>query len=168
MIQKIFYRLYKLLKTNYNKERYNRFRKKYKIHDTFKFNGSEINFHGDGEIKIAEDSYIGEGSSIQSIEGQKVIIGKNCAISHNVRIFTGSRDPKDIINEREKIRFKESSVEIGDNCWIGANVVIIQNVKIGANSVIGANSIVTRDIPSNSIAVGIPAKVISKKEEKVN
>lgn len=58
--------------------------------------------------------------------------------------------------------YKYGNVEIGDNCWIGANVFINPGVKIGDFVVIGANSVVTKDIPSYSIAVGSPAKIIKK------
>lgn len=52
---------------------------------------------------------------------------------------------------------------IGNNVSLGANVVIIGNVTIGDNSTIGAGSVVTKDIPPNSVAVGVPAKVIKRK-----
>ena len=51
---------------------------------------------------------------------------------------------------------------IGDNVWVGDNVTILPNVHIGNGCVVGSNSVVTKDIPDNCIAVGIPAKVIKK------
>lgn len=53
-------------------------------------------------------------------------------------------------------------VRIGENCWLGANVVVTGGVTIGERCVIGANSVVTTDIPSHSIAAGAPAKVIRR------
>ena len=47
-------------------------------------------------------------------------------------------------------------ITIGDNVWLGANVVVLPDVTIGENSVIGAGSIVTKDIPANCIAFGSP------------
>ena len=52
------------------------------------------------------------------------------------------------------------NITIEDNCWIAANVTILNNVRIGNGSVIGAGAVVTKNIPKNSIAVGVPAKVI--------
>lgn len=49
---------------------------------------------------------------------------------------------------------------IGNNVWIGRNVVIMPGVRIGDGSIIGAGAVVTRDVPENSIAVGVPAKVL--------
>ena len=54
-------------------------------------------------------------------------------------------------------------VRIGDNVWLGQNVTILKNVDIGDNVIIGAGSIVTKSIPSNSIAVGCPVKVIGSR-----
>ena len=54
------------------------------------------------------------------------------------------------------------SVIIKDNVWLGEHVSVLPGVTIGENSIIGANSVVTKSIPANSIAVGIPAKVIKQ------
>ena len=51
-------------------------------------------------------------------------------------------------------------IVVGDNVWIGAGVQVMPGVTIGSNVVIGSGSIVTKDIPSNSVAVGNPCKVI--------
>lgn len=58
-------------------------------------------------------------------------------------------------------------VNIGDNVFIGADSIVLPNVTIGDNVIIGAGSVVTRDIPSNSIAAGNPAKVICKYDDYV-
>ena len=55
-------------------------------------------------------------------------------------------------------------VHIGKNCWLGAGVVVLPGVTIGDNTVIGAGSVVTKDIPSNVVAVGNPCRVIRKLE----
>lgn len=57
-------------------------------------------------------------------------------------------------------------IAIGRNVWIGANVVVLPGITIGENTVIGAGSIVTKDIPSNVIAVGNPCKVLREISEK--
>ncbi|WP_247647298.1 DapH/DapD/GlmU-related protein [Arthrobacter sp. E3] len=55
------------------------------------------------------------------------------------------------------------SVLIGQDVWIGGSSVVLSGVEIGDGSIIGSGSVVTRDIPENSIAVGVPAKVVSKR-----
>lgn len=55
-------------------------------------------------------------------------------------------------------------IKVGNNVWIGGNVVVLPGVTIGDNVVIGAGSVVNKDIPSNSVAVGNPCKVIKSLE----
>lgn len=87
-----------------------------------------------------------------------VTIGDDCFIGPNVSIYTAchSTDPV----ERNSRREWAKSVIIGNNVWIGGSVTILPGVTIGDNVTIGAGSVVTRDIPSNSVAVGNPCKVI--------
>lgn len=54
------------------------------------------------------------------------------------------------------------TLSVGDDTWIGTNVVIAGNIHVGKHCVIGANSVVTKDIPDYSVAAGIPAKVIKR------
>jgi len=124
------------------------------------FNGVDIEMYGDGNIIIGENSYIGNRSTIASVKGQKVHIGKNCSISHNVRFYTINRNPIDIINNKSVIGKIQGDIIVGNNVWIGANVFINQNVTIGDNVVIGANSVVTKNLDSNCIYAGTPAKLI--------
>ena len=136
------------------KSRYLSYKKRYDISKSFKFNGVGIAMYGDGEIKIGDNTYIGEYSSLQAYKDCKITIGNNCSISHYVRIYTYNMNPKDIINSKKEIMKNLGDVEIGDNCWIGLGVFIKEGVKIGNNVVIGANSVVTKDIPNNSIYAG--------------
>ena len=87
-----------------------------------------------------------------------VTIGDDCFIGPNVSIYTAchSTDPV----ERNSRREWAKPVKIGNNVWIGGSVTILPGVTIGDNVTIGAGSVVTRDIPSNSVAVGNPCKVI--------
>ena len=61
---------------------------------------------------------------------------------------------------REKALQYNVDVHIGKNVWIGAGVIILPGVTIGDNSVIGAGSVVTKDIPANVVAVGVPCRVM--------
>ena len=87
-----------------------------------------------------------------------VTIGDDCFIGPNVSIYTAchSTDPV----ERNSRREWAKPVIIGNNVWIGGSVTILPGVTIADNVTIGAGSVVTRDIPSNSVAVGNPCKVI--------
>lgn len=87
-----------------------------------------------------------------------VTIGDNCFIGPNVSIYTAchSTDPV----ERNSRREWALPVTIGHNVWIGGSVTILPGVSIGDNVTIGAGSVVAGDIPSGTIAVGNPCRVI--------
>jgi len=87
-----------------------------------------------------------------------VSIGDDCFIGPNVSIYTAchSTDPV----ERNTRQEWAMPVTIGNNVWIGGSVTILPGVTIGDNVTIGAGSVVTRDIPSNTVAVGNPCKVV--------
>ena len=87
-----------------------------------------------------------------------VSIGDDCFIGPNVSIYTAchSTDPV----ERNTRQEWAKPVSIGNNVWIGGSVSILPGVTIGDNVTIGAGSVVTRDIPSNTVAVGNPCKVV--------
>ena len=158
----LIYRVLNKIRFIYFFLRYNSYKKKYNIHKSFIFNGVDIEFYGEGDITIGKNSYIGNRSSIASAKGQKVFIGDNCSISHNVRMYTKNRNPIDIINNEVVVSYLNGDISIGNNTWIGANVFINQGVNIGSNVVIGANSFVNKDIPSNSIVSGTPTKIIKQ------
>ncbi len=87
-----------------------------------------------------------------------VTIGDDAFIGPNVSIYTAchSTDPV----ERNSRREWAKPVTIGNNCWIGGSVTILAGVTIGDNCTIGAGSVVVHDIPSGSVAVGNPCRVI--------
>lgn len=143
---------------------YQQYRRRYEISPTFRFNGPEVLLYGDGRIILQGNSYIGRHSHIQSWSNCEVRIGKNCAISYFVMIYTMNRLPdQDFGKTKNMGKVIKGNVKIGDNCWIGAYVYVNQGVSIGDNAVIGVHSTVNRDIPPHSIAVGTPARVIKFK-----
>ena len=85
-------------------------------------------------------------------------------IAPNVVIATASHPI--LPSLREKGYQFNLPVKIGKNCWLGAGVVVLPGVTIGDNTVVGAGSIVTKDLPSNVVAVGNPCKVVREIGEK--
>lgn len=164
MINKIFGFIYGKMRTAYYNERYSYYRKQYNIRSNFGFNGTDIRIYGDGEIVLGNNSYIGTNSSIELFKGEKVVIGNNCAISHNVRMYTSSASvDQDFDNIRDNAG-RTGDIVIGNGVWIGANVFINPGITIGDNSIIGANSVVTKDVPPFAIVGGVPAKLIRYKK----
>jgi len=142
--------------------RYSFYKNKYNIESTFRFNGEKIKFYGDGQICLGDKSYIGELSSIQACKGQKVVIGKNCRISHNVRIYTSSPIANQDFSQFDNLIITKGDVVIGNNVWIGVNVYIGPKVKIGNDSVIAANSVITKDVESSVIIKPQSLEIINK------
>lgn len=100
------------------------------------------------ETNIGSGFYIGHFGGI--IINPKSIIGKNCNISQGVTLGQANRGKN------------MGTPILGDNIYIGPGAKIVGNVRIGNNVAIGANCVVTKDIPDNSVVVGIPGRVISK------
>ncbi len=138
--------------------------------------GDNVMLHGNlysessGVIEIGDNSSIRKNSSIWSVNN--VTIKNNVIISDNVLITDNNNHPIDP-GERidmiksgwstSKWKWKNSlskPVYIGNNVWIGKDVRILKGVTIGDNSIIGMASVVTKNIPSNSVACGNPAKVV--------
>lgn len=159
-MRRIIFILFKRFANLIRESQYTLFRRKYNIHSSFRFNGDYIQFYGDGELEILEGSYIGSLSTIQLHKGCKVMIGKGCSISHNVRMYTSSKMPDYDFSQKDIVPDKIGNIVIEDYVWIGANVFINPGVTIGRNCVVGANSVVTKDLEENGIYGGVPAKLI--------
>lgn len=94
------------------------------------------------------------------LDNAKVKIGDNCLIAPNVAIYTAGHPlHPDVRSTGYEYGI---GITIGDNVWLGGNVVVCPGVHIGNNVVIGAGSVVTKDIPDWSLAAGNPCKVIRK------
>lgn len=96
--------------------------------------------------------------NLTCVDDTHIYIGDYTMIGPNVTIATAGHP---ILPElRQKELQYNMPVHIGKNCWIGAGAIIVPGVTIGDNAVIGAGSIVTKDIPSNVIAVGNPCRIM--------
>lgn len=113
-------------------------------------------------ITLGEHTYINMNCSF--IDDGKINIGKAVMFGPCVAIATVGHPIKPDMRHY----MYTDPVTIGDNCWIGANVTICPGVTIGENTVIGAGSVVTKDIPSNVVAVGNPCKVLREISEHDN
>jgi len=87
-------------------------------------------------------------------------IGSNVLFGPNVQIYTASH-PIDALERRKGLEFAKP-ISIGDDCWVGGGVIISPGITIGDRCVVGAGAVVTKDIPSDTIVVGNPAKPVVK------
>jgi acetyltransferase-like isoleucine patch superfamily enzyme len=115
-------------------------------------------------IHISQDTFIGPGTCIAGPGNIK--IGANCLIAAQSGIFANNHNFIDLELPIREQGVTRQGIVIEDDCWLGAGVKVLDGVTIGKGSVIGAGSIVTKNIPPFSIAVGVPARVIKKREGK--
>lgn len=113
-------------------------------------------------ISVGENFYANHGLVILDAGGvsfgENVFIGPNCG-------FHTSGHPIDFGRRNQGLEYAYP-IHVGDNVWFGAGVQVMPGVTIGSNVVIGSGSVVVKDIPSNSVAVGNPCKVIRQITEE--
>ena len=110
-------------------------------------------------ISIGEHTSIGEFAHLGGAGG--LAIGDNCIIGP---YFSCHPENHNFHEEGKLFRLqgvKQRGISIGNNCWIGAKVTILDGVCIGNNCVIAAGAVVNKNIPDNAVVAGVPAKVIS-------
>ncbi|MDQ2178551.1 DapH/DapD/GlmU-related protein [Marinifilum sp. D714] len=119
----------------------------------------EIRCNKKNRITIGNNCTINRNSMIMG----NVVVGNYCLIAPNCKIIGSNHNFSDRKEFIKKQGISSKGIEIEDDVWLGANVVIVDGVTIGMGSVIGASSVVTKDIPPYSIAVGNPCRVIKKR-----
>ena len=125
--------------------------------------GVDLRIHHGGQTIIGNNTYIGPYTCISGYGN--IEIGNDCLIASHSAIYAHNHtfsNPDKKINEQG---FTVQGIKIGDDCWLGNGVKVVDGVSIGKGCVIGAGAVVTKDIPPYSIAVGVPAKVISKRSQ---
>ncbi|WP_278452794.1 sugar O-acetyltransferase [Thomasclavelia spiroformis] len=99
-------------------------------------------------------------SNCYFMDGAKITVGDNVFIGPSCGFYTANH-PLDYQTRNQGIE-QALPISIGNNVWLGGNVIVLPGVKIGDGCVIGAGSVVTKDIEANSVATGIPCNVIKK------
>ena len=113
-------------------------------------------------ISVGEDFYANHNCVI--LDCAPVTFGKHVFIGPNCGFYTAGH-PMDAVARNAGLEYAKP-ITVGDDVWMGGNVCVLPGVHIGSNVVIGAGSVVTRDIPSNCVAVGNPCRVVKAIEKK--
>jgi acetyltransferase-like isoleucine patch superfamily enzyme len=119
--------------------------------------GCKIRIH-EGEVQIGAKTVIGQECTISAY--QRVAIGRECVIADRVMLIDFDHG---IVEVERPIRLQgiyKRDVQVGNNCWIGYGTCILRGVTIGDNSVVGTSAVVTKSLPDNAVAAGVPARVI--------
>jgi len=119
-------------------------------------------------LKVGNNSHIGYGTIISV--SRRIVIGDNCLIGPHCLIMDSDDHP---INPEKRLRRETVekknvlAVNIGNNVWLGGYCAILKGVTIGDNSVIAAHSVVTKDVTSNCVYAGSPARAILRDIDKL-
>lgn len=121
-------------------------------------------YFGNGKtLRVGSNSQLGVNARIQP----SVTIGNDVLMGFDVIILTSTHEFEDPSTPVRLQGYLAGPVEIGNDVWIGARVIIMPGVTIGDHSIIGANSVVTRNIPPLSVAAGMPCRVMRKRGERL-
>jgi acetyltransferase-like isoleucine patch superfamily enzyme len=130
-------------------------------HDSILDRGVDIKTHWSGKIQVGARTYIGPYTCLS---GDSIKIGQNCMIASHSGIYANDHVFSDLSRPIKEQGNSYKGITIEDDCWLGSGVRVLDGVTIGKGSVIGAGAVVTKNIPPYSIAVGVPAKVVSKRD----
>ena len=109
------------------------------------------------KISIGDSVSFNDNVMVNADNGGKIIIGNGCIFGPNSVLRASNHIYSSVDKFFRDQGHSPGTIIIGNNVWLGSNVVILPNVSIGDNVVIGAGSVVTKDIPSSFLAFGIPA-----------
>jgi acetyltransferase-like isoleucine patch superfamily enzyme len=107
-------------------------------------------------IKVGKNVFINSGCRFQDQGG--ISIGDGVLVGHNVVLVTLNHD----VDPKKRSTLHPAPIKIDNNVWIGANATVVPGVTIGEGAIVAAGSVVTKDVPSNVIVGGVPAKELKK------
>ena len=123
---------------------------------------SKIRVH-EGEVFLGAKSVMGQECTISAF--QHVSIGRECILADRVMLIDFDHG---VVEVERPIRLQgiyKRDVRVGNNCWIGYGVCVLRGVQVGDNAVVGTSAVVTKDVPDNAVAAGVPARVIRMRKK---
>jgi acetyltransferase-like isoleucine patch superfamily enzyme len=123
--------------------------------------GCKIRVH-EGTLSIGAKTVLGQECTISAY--QHISIGRECIVADRVMMIDFDHGVVEVERPIREQGIYKRDVRIGHNAWIGYGACILRGVTVGHNCVIGTNSVLTKSIPDNAVAVGLPARVIRMRE----
>ena len=123
--------------------------------------GCKIRIH-EGEVRIGAKTVLGQECTISAY--QRVAVGRECVIADRVMLIDFDHG---VVEVERPVRLQgiyKRNVQVGNNCWLGYGACILRGVTIGDNSVVGTSAVVTKSLPENAVAAGVPARVIRMRD----
>ncbi len=115
-------------------------------------------FHCDNGKNIHVGARFTANFNVTILDGAEVRFGDYCMVGPGTLISTTGH-PLEGEERRQRLAIS-TPISIGDDVWIGGNCTILSGVHIGSNVVVAAGAVVTKDVPSNSVVAGVPARVV--------
>jgi acetyltransferase-like isoleucine patch superfamily enzyme len=123
--------------------------------------GTKIRCH-EGEVRIGAKTVLGEDCTISAY--QHVSIGEQCIVADRVMLIDFDHNVAEVERPIRVQGIYKRDVRVGNNVWIGYGAQILRGVTVGDNAIIGASAVVSKDVPSNAVVAGVPARVIRMRE----
>jgi acetyltransferase-like isoleucine patch superfamily enzyme len=123
--------------------------------------GSKIRAH-EGEVHIGAKSVLGQECTISSF--QHVSIGRECIVADRVMLIDFDHGMVEVERPVRDQGIYKRDVRVGHNVWIGYGVAILRGATVGDNSVLGTSTVVSRDVPANAVAAGVPVRVLRMRD----
>ena len=123
--------------------------------------GTKIRCH-EGEVSIGAKTVLGQECTLSAY--QHLSIGRECVIADRVMLIDFDHGAHEVDRPIRLQGIYKRDVRVGNNVWIGYGACILRGVTVGDNAIIGTNAVVTRDVPSNAVVGGVPARVIRMRD----
>jgi acetyltransferase-like isoleucine patch superfamily enzyme len=123
--------------------------------------GTKIRIH-EGVCEIGAKTVMGQECTISAF--QHVSLGRECVIADRVMLIDFDHGVTEVERPIRAQGIYKRDVRVGSNNWIGYGACILRGVTVGDNCVIGSNTVVTKDVKSNSVVAGAPAKLLRMRE----
>jgi acetyltransferase-like isoleucine patch superfamily enzyme len=123
--------------------------------------GTKIRCH-EGEVVVGAKTVMGQECTISAY--QHVRIGEQCVIADRAMFIDFDHGAAEVERPIRTQGIYKRPVDVGSNVWVGYGVCVLRGVEVGDNSIIGTSSVVTKSVPANAVAGGVPARVIRMRE----
>jgi acetyltransferase-like isoleucine patch superfamily enzyme len=123
--------------------------------------GSKIRVH-EGEVRIGAKSVLGQECTISAF--QHVSIGRECIVADRVMLIDFDHGVVEVERPVREQGIYKRDVRVGHNVWIGYGACFLRGVTVGDNVVVGTYAVVNRDVPSNAVVAGVPARVLRMRD----
>ncbi len=123
--------------------------------------GCKIRAH-EGEVRIGAKTVLGQECTISAF--QHVSVGRECILADRVMLIDFDHGVVDVEQPIRVQGIYKRDVRVGNNVWVGYGACFLRGVTVGDNCIIGTSSVVTRDIPDDAVAGGVPARVLRMRD----